>query len=284
MRIIRSINNMQRISMDLKREGKSIGFVPTMGALHAGHLGLIKRACKENDFTIVSLFLNPTQFGPKEDFRRYLRNLKADASLCKKEGVNIIFYPEVHQIYPKEYKTHVFIERLSDVLCGKFRPGHFKGVATIVTKLFNIVQPDIAYFGQKDAQQAIIIQRMTRDLNIPVKINVMPIIRESDGLALSSRNNYLTVKQREEAVVLSQALRKAKIMIKQGVIDSAKIILAMRKIIQKRKSAQIQYIQIVDLDELLPVKKIKHKVLVVLAVWIGRTRLIDNAIVKPQKY
>ena len=269
MRIIRSINNMQRVSMDLKQKGKSIGFVPTMGALHAGHLSLIKRACKENDFTIVSLFLNPTQFGPNEDFRRYPRNLNTDVSLCKKEGVDIIFYPEI------------FIERLSDVLCGKFRPGHFQGVATIVTKLFNIVQPDIAYFGQKDAQQAIIIQRMTRDLNIPVKINVMPIIRESHGLALSSRNNYLTVKQREEAVVLSQALRNAKTMIKQGVIDSAKIILVMRKIIQKRKSARIQYIQIVDLDELLPVKKVKHKVLVALAVWFGRTRLIDNIIVRP---
>ena len=281
MRIIRSINNMQRVSMDLKQKGKSIGFVPTMGALHAGHLSLIKRACKENDFTIVSLFLNPTQFGPNEDFRRYPRNLNTDVSLCKKEGVDIIFYPEMRQIYPRDYKTYVFIEKLSDVLCGKSRPGHFKGVATIVTKLFNIVQPDIAYFGQKDAQQAIIIQRMTRDLNIPVKINVMPIIRESHGLALSSRNNYLTVKQREEAVVLSQALRKAKTMIKQGVIDSAKIILVMRKIIQKRKSARIQYIQIVDLDELLPVKKVKHKVLVALAVWFGRTRLIDNIIVRP---
>ena len=283
MRVIRNIIDMQRMARNLKKSGKSVGFVPTMGALHAGHLSLISRARKENDIVITSIFVNPTQFGPNEDFKRYPRNLKADAFLCKKEGVDIIFYPPAEQIYPKGYRTYIHVEKLCDVLCGKFRPGHFQGVATIVTKLFNIVQPDIAYFGQKDAQQAIIIQQMTRDLNMPVRIRVMPIIRERDGLALSSRNNYLTAEQREDAVVLSEALRKAKTMIKPGVIDSAEIIRAMRKIIQNRETAQIQYIEIVDLDELKPVKKIQDTVLVALAVWFGKTRLIDNILAKAKK-
>jgi len=284
MRIIRDIKNMQRISRDLRQQDKSIGFVPTMGALHVGHLSLVRQARKENDSVIVSIFVNPTQFGPKEDFRRYPRNLKVDAYLCKKEGVDIIFYPDICQIYPQGYKTYVLVENLSDFMCGKTRPGHFKGVATIVTKLFNIIQPDIAYFGQKDAQQAIIIQRMVRDLNMPNKIRVMPIIRESDGLAMSSRNSYLNVRERGDATVLYEALEKAKIMIREGIINSAKIILAMRNIIKKRKTAQIQYIEVVDLKELRPVKKVQGKVLVALAVKIGKTRLVDNIIAKPQKY
>jgi pantoate--beta-alanine ligase len=271
---------MQRIARNLRQQGKSIGFVPTMGALHNGHLSLIKQARKENDIVIVSIFVNPTQFAPNDDFRRYPRNLKADVLSCKEEGVEFIFYPDAKQIYPKGYKTYVLVEKLSDVLCGKFRPGHFKGVATIVTKLFNIIQPDIAYFGQKDAQQAIIIQRMRKDLNIPVKIRVMPIIREQDDLALSSRNRYLTPKQREDAIVLWEALKKAKTMIKQGVIDSAGISHAMRRIIRRKKRARIQYIEIVDLDELNPVKRIQGRVLIALAVLIGKTRLIDNIIIR----
>ena len=273
---------MQRISQDLHRSRKSIGFVPTMGALHAGHLSLIKRARKENDFLIVSIFVNPTQFGVNEDFKQYPRNLRSDALLCKQEGVDIIFYPKASQIYPKGYKTYVLVEKLSDVLCGKFRPRLFKGVATVVTKLFNIIQPDIAYFGQKDAQQAIIIQQMSRDLNMPVKIRVMPIIKETNGLALSSRNRYLTAKQRRDSTVLSEALREAKTMLGQGIIDSTKIMGAMRKIIQKKKTAQIQYIEIVDLNELNPVKIIKDKALVALAVWMGKTRLIDNILLNPK--
>ena len=245
MKIIRSISGMQRIARNLRRQGKSIGFVPTMGALHTGHISLIKQARKENDFAAVSIFVNPTQFAPNDDFRRYPRNLKADILSCKKEGVEFIFHPDAKQIYPKGFKTYVLVEKLSDVLCGKFRPGHFKGVATIVTKLFNIVQPDIAYFGQKDAQQAIVIQQMAGDLNMPVKIRVMPIIREPDEVASSSRNRYLTAKQREDAAALSQALRKAKAMIEQGAIDSAGISRAMRRIIQRKKTARIEYIEIV---------------------------------------
>ncbi len=284
MKIIRNIKDMHRTVRDLRQQEKSIGFVPTMGALHAGHLSLIKQARKENDIVVVSIFVNPTQFGRNEDLKRYPRNLKADALLCKKEGVDIIFYPDASRIYPKGYKTYVLVRNLSDVLCGKFRPGHFKGVATIITKLFNIVQPDTAYFGQKDAQQAIIIQQMTRDLGMPVKTRVMPIIREPDGLAMSSRNRYLTAKQRKDAVVLSEAIRAAKTMVKQGMINPERIIRAMRKIIQKKESCRIQYIEIVDLNELKPVKKIQGKVLVALAAWIGKTRLIDNIILKSPKY
>jgi len=270
---------MQRIVQDLRRRKKTIGFVPTMGALHTGHLSLIKQACKENDIVIVSIFVNPAQFGSGEDFRRYPRNLKVDALLCRNEGVDFIFYPDAADVYPKGYKTYVIVEQLSDVLCGKFRPGHFKGVATIVTKLFNIVQPDIAYFGQKDAQQAVIIQQMVKDLNMSLKIKVLPIIREPDGLAMSSRNAYLSEQERKDAAVLHQALRKAQDLIKRGTTNPSKIILAMRRIIRRKESARIQYIEIVDPDELKPVKKIKDRVLIALAVYVGKTRLIDNLII-----
>ncbi|MGD9014637.1 MAG: pantoate--beta-alanine ligase [Candidatus Omnitrophota bacterium] len=283
MRIIRRIKDMHRLSSDLRKRRRTIGFVPTMGALHDGHLSLIRQARRENNFVIVSIFVNPTQFAPSEDFNKYPRKLKVDSRLCKNEGVDAIFYPDVQEMYPKEHKTYVLVEGLSDVLCGKYRPGHFRGVATVVTKLFNIIQPDIAYFGQKDAQQAIIIQQMIQDLNLPLRIRVSPIIREPDGLALSSRNAYLTARQRRAAVVLPEALRKARIMVKQRVTDSAKIIRLMHRIIKREKAARIQYIEIVDLNELKPVRLIKDKVLVALAVWIGRTRLIDNIIVKPPK-
>jgi pantoate--beta-alanine ligase len=284
LRIIRNIKDMYRVTRDLRQQAKSIGFVPTMGALHAGHLSLIKQARKENDIVVVSIFVNPTQFGRNEDLKQYPRNLKADTLLCKKEGVDIIFYPDASQIYPNGYKTYVLVQNLSDVLCGKFRPGHFKGVATIVTKLFNIIQPDVAYFGQKDAQQAIIVQQMIRDLNIPLKLRVMPIIREPDGLAMSSRNRYLTAKQRRDATVLSEAISAAKTMVKQGMINSERITRAMRRIIQRKESCRIQYIEIVDLNELKPVKKIQGKALVALAAWIGKTRLIDNIILKSPKH
>jgi pantoate--beta-alanine ligase len=284
VKIIRSIERMQRTAEELKRKGKSIGFVPTMGALHTGHLSLIKQARKENDIVVTSIFVNPAQFGPGEDYLRYPRDLKTDAALCKKEGVDIIFYPGVGQMYPEGYKTYVVVEKLSNVLCGRFRPGHFRGVATIVTKLFNIVQPDVAYFGQKDAQQAVIMQRMARDLDMPVKIKVMPIIRDTDGLALSSRNTYLNIQERKDAIVLYEALKKAEAMIIQGVTDSSKIKLAMRRIIRRKKSARIQYIEIVDPDELNSVKKIKDKVLIALAVYIGKTRLIDNIIISKGRF
>jgi pantoate--beta-alanine ligase len=239
----------------------------------------MRKARKENDVVLVSIFVNPIQFGPKEDYRRYPRNLRQDARLCSKEGADIIFYPQAKDIYPQGYKTYVDVEDLSKVLCGKFRPGHFKGVTTVVTKLFNIVNPDIAYFGQKDAQQAIIIQRMAKDLNMPIKIKVMPTVREKDGLALSSRNIYLSETERKDATVLYQALNLARDLIKQGNRDPFNIIRKMKQLVNKKKSAKIQYISIVDLKDLKTLVRIKGKVLVVLAVWLGKTRLIDNLIV-----
>lgn len=269
---------MHQIAREFRCRGYSVGFIPTMGALHRGHLSLIHRARQENNRVIVSIFVNPIQFGPHEDFKKYPRGLKKDALLCRRERVDIMFYPDAKEMYPDNYKTYVTVEDLSCVLCGKFRPVHFRGVTTIVTKLFNIVQPDIAYFGQKDAQQAIIIKRMVEDLNIPLKIKIMPTVREKDGLAMSSRNVYLNKQEREDAVVLSQSLNMAKHLIKRKILDSRKIIKKMAGLIKTKKTAKIDYIAIVDSENLNPIKKIKDNYLIALAVWIGKTRLIDNLI------
>lgn len=258
---------------------KTIGFVPTMGALHDGHLCLIKQAKKDNQVVIVSIFVNPAQFGPREDFKKYPRNLAKDALLCKKEGVNAIFYPLAVKMYPENYKTFVTVQGLSDILCGKSRPGHFKGVATVVLKLFNIVQPDYAYFGQKDAQQVAVIKTLVRDLNIPVKIKVIPTVRANDAVALSSRNQYLNAQERIKAQIIPGTLNIARALIQNSQRDPKKVISAMRKIILKTEGAKIDYISIVDNQNFTPVKKISSGCLVVLAVWIGKTRLIDNMIV-----
>ncbi len=210
MKIIRSIKEMAGFSQKLHIKGKAIGFVPTMGALHEGHFSLIRQAHKENDIVVVSVFVNPIQFGPKEDYRCYPRNLKSDTRLCEKAGADVIFCPDVQDMYPDNYKTYIEVYDLSNILCGKFRPGHFKGVATVVAKLFNIVNPTVSYFGQKDAQQAIIIKKMAEDLHIPIKIKVMPIVREKDGLAMSSHNIYLNKDERQDAIVLYQTLIQAK--------------------------------------------------------------------------
>lgn len=279
MRIIHNIKNMFAYSKNVHREGKAIGFVPTMGALHEGHLSLIRQAHKENDIVVVSIFVNPIQFGPKEDLKKYPKDIERDARLCKSEGIDIIFCPDAKDIYPVNFRTYVTVEDLSDALCGGFRPGHFKGVTTVVTKLFNILNPDIAYFGQKDAQQAIIIKRMAGDLNMPLQIKVMPTVREQDGLAMSSRNAYLNKKERLDAAVLYQALTLAKNLIRLGNTGPKSIVRQMRGLINKKKSAKIQYISIVDSNNLKPVNKIKNKVLIALSVRIGRTRLIDNIIV-----
>jgi pantoate--beta-alanine ligase len=250
-----------------------------MGALHPGHLSLIRASRKENDLVVVSIFVNPVQFGPREDFKKYPRTLIKDAQLCRKEKVDVIFYPSVKQMYPPGFKTYIEVKGLSQLLCGKSRPGHFKGVATVVAKLFNIVVPDVAYFGQKDAQQSVIIKRVAGDLNLPVRIEVMPIIREKDGLALSSRNVYLDAKERESATVLYKALKEAKELVKKGVLNPRCIITRMKGIIKKEKYAKIDYICMVDTLDLKPVKKIKDKILIALAVWVGRTRLIDNIVI-----
>lgn len=280
MRIIRTIKQMSEAAKKARARGKSIGLVPTMGALHEGHLSLMRRARKENDLVAVSIFVNPTQFGPREDFKKYPRRLKYDAALCKRTGVDIIFNPDAKEIYPDNYRTYVSVEGLSDLLCGKSRPGHFKGVTTIVTKLFNIIMPDVAYFGQKDAQQAVIIKRLARDLNMPVRIKVLPIIREKDGLAMSSRNAYLSRQQRQDAVILSKSLKHARDLIKGGVTNSGRIINEIRRLINAKNKAKLDYISVVDPESLQPVGKIKDDCLIALAAWFGSTRLIDNIILK----
>ncbi len=281
MRIIRKISTMQRVADKLREEGKSIGFVPTMGALHEGHLSLMQRAKRENDVLVISIFVNPSQFGPEEDYRRYPRPFEKDRSLAQKEGVDIIFCPSVSEMYERGYSTYVEVEGLSNRLCGLFRPGHFKGVASVVCKLFNIVKPRVAYFGQKDYQQLKIIRRMVEDLNMGVEIRECPIVREPDGLAMSSRNYYLSSQERKEALSLNKALKCARSMVKAGS-SIPDVISQLQRIIRGESHAKVDYIKIVDPENLEDVEKVKPggKVLVALAVWIGKARLIDNMLVK----
>jgi len=276
MQTFRNIKKLQKFIIGLKKIGKTIGFIPTMGYLHEGHLSLMRQSKKENNISVISIFVNPIQFGPKEDFKKYPRDFKRDEKLAKSAGVDIIFYPSIEQMYPAGYLSYVEVEKLSNLLCGASRPGHFRGVTTVVAKLFNIVQPDIAYFGQKDAQQARIIQKMTQDLNMPIKVKVMPIIRESDGLAMSSRNMYLSSQERKDALILNRALKEARRLIKTGVRDSRTIISTINYLISAKHTAKIDYVKIVDPQTLTEVKKIEKSVLIILAVWIGKTRLIDN--------
>jgi pantoate--beta-alanine ligase len=279
MRLVTKIAKMKMLSQNLRSAGKTIGFVPTMGYLHEGHLSLIRKARKDTDTVIVSIYVNPTQFAPKEDFKRYPRDLDRDRKLAENAGADILFVPSDSEMYPEPYNTYVTVKGLSDVMCGAFRTGHFRGVATIVAKLFNIIKPDVAYFGQKDAQQVAIIKKMVKDLNVDVDVRGMPIVRESDGLAMSSRNVYLNPQERREATVLSQSLQKAHDMIKSGIIKSSTVRAHIRRIISGAKSARIDYIATVDPETLAEMKTIKGKCLVAVAAWIGKTRLIDNIIV-----
>lgn len=259
-----------------RREGRRIGFVPTMGALHAGHASLIRRAAAEGNYVVVSIFVNPTQFGPKEDFSRYPRTFDADIALCNRENADLVFAPAAEEIYPPGPPTFVEVAGLQDVLCGKSRPGHFRGVATVVLKLFNIVQPDFAYFGQKDAQQAVLIQRMASDLHLPISIRVCPIVREPDGLALSSRNRYLTPTERSQATVLFRALELGRGLAASGERRTEPIRAAMVRLIESAPAARIDYVEIVDPRALAPVAVIEDAALAAMAVHIGDTRLIDN--------
>jgi len=256
-----------------------------MGYLHKGHLSLIKKARRECDFVIISIYVNPIQFGPKEDYKRYPRDLKRDKRLAREEKVDVVFIPKDKDIYPDGYQTYVDNEgSLSEGLCGATRPGHFKGVCTIVCKLFNIIKPDRAYFGQKDYQQAQIVKQMVRDLNMDVKIRVLPTVRDEDGLAISSRNEYLSLSERRRALILYRSLQQAKRMIKEGIKDVSYIRNNIKDKIKGIKPTKIDYIEIVDSNTLKRVNKIDREVLIALAVWIGRTRLIDNMIIshKPQ--
>jgi len=279
MKTITKIGEMRSAVKALKSQGKTIGFVPTMGYLHEGHLSLVRESIKEADSTVVSVFINPAQFGPTEDFEDYPRDMKRDSEILEKEGVDYLFVPEVKEMYPEGYKTYVEVCGFQDRLCGRSRPGHFRGVSTVVLKLFNIVNPDFSFFGQKDAQQAIILEKMVQDLDLEVKIEILPIIREEDGLALSSRNTYLNTEERRAALVLSKSLGEAQKMIEKGERDVESIIRRMKEIIKGEPLAKIDYIEIVDIDNLNPLTSIGKKVLVALAVFIGKVRLIDNVIV-----
>jgi pantoate--beta-alanine ligase len=256
--------------------GQTIGLVPTMGALHEGHASLIRVAKHRCPFVVVSIFVNPAQFGPQEDLSRYPRTLSEDLALCEREGATLIFAPEPSEIYPEGFRTYVEVHELQDVLEGASRPGHFRGVATVVLKLFNILQPDRAYFGQKDAQQARIIRQMVRDLDVPVRVIVAPTVREPDGLALSSRNRYLEPVQRQEAVALSQALAAVQRRVAAGERDAV----ALRRVLADRIAAApgavLDYAEIVDADNLRPIERLERPALAVLAVRFGATRLIDN--------
>jgi len=276
MRLIKSPSLINKELKKRRIKGQGIGFVPTMGALHEGHLSLIRQARRDNDIVVVSIFVNPKQFGPKEDLKKYPRPLSKDLKLCRKEGVDFVFFTKNEDIYPGGFSTYVNVEGLDKFLCAKSRPGHFRGVTTIVAKLLNIIAPDVLYLGQKDIQQAVILQRMVKDLNIPVKVKVMPIVRSKDGLALSSRNAYLNHKERRDALVLSQALKLAVFFINNGASDAKRIILRMRQLIEKRQSVRIDYVEIVDPVTLKPLKKVAGSFLIALAVWVGKTRLIDN--------
>lgn len=276
MKVIKKIDELKDVLKDFKKEGKSIGLVPTMGFLHKGHASLIKKAVEENDIVVISDFVNPIQFGPNEDLEAYPRDINADSKLCEDLGADFIFNPEPSEMY-HDKKAFVDIEGLSDNLCGARRAGHFRGVCTVCTKLFNIVGPNRAYFGQKDAQQLAIIKKLVFDLNIPVEIVACPIVREDDGLAMSSRNTYLSADERKAALCLSKAIFEGEKMAKEGA--SVKEVLGkMEEIISSEKLAKIDYIQAVDLETIKDVDNFNKDTLVAIAVYIGKTRLIDNFI------
>jgi pantoate--beta-alanine ligase len=282
MKLVKTIEEMRAFRKAIRAGGKRLGLVPTMGALHEGHLSLVRAALDKSDVVAVSIFVNPTQFGPQEDFAKYPRNLDRDSTLLEREHVDVIFAPSVEDMYPRGAVTWVAVEGMSDRLCGRSRPGHFRGVTTVVSKLFHIIEPDAAFFGQKDAAQVAIIRRMVRDLNMPVSIEVCPIIRESDGLALSSRNTYLNPEQRKSALVLYRSLRRAKELFDRGEHQSAKLIAAGKQEFAKEAAARLDYFDVVDPDTLESTPVISKHVLIAVAAFVGNTRLIDNIVVDPK--
>lgn len=277
MEVVKTISEVRAQVNQWRTEGLTVGFVPTMGYLHQGHGSLIKRAAEENDKVVVSIFVNPIQFGPKEDLATYPRDLERDSKVSKDAGASLIFHPEVDEMYEKDLSTYVNVDgSITESLCGEKRPGHFRGVATVVTKLFNIVKPDRAYFGEKDAQQLAVIKRMVRDLSIDVEVIGCPIIREEDGLAMSSRNKYLSEKERNAALVLSKGLRKCEEALKNGERNVAVLKEIIINEINTTELSKIDYIEIVDSEALTKVEEVSKSVLIALAVFIGKTRLIDN--------
>ncbi len=286
MELIRRIHLMREIAREARGRGKKIGLVPTMGALHDGHLYLVRRARELCDLVVVSVFVNPTQFGANEDFDRYPSDLTRDADLCVQEGVDYLFSPSAEEMYPPGFRTYVEVEGLSQVFEGASRPGHFRGVATVVLKLFNIVRPHFSFFGQKDGQQVIVVRRMIRDLNLEVELVVCPTQRDADGLALSSRNAYLSPEERAAATCLYRALERARELVEEqgdGPCDARKIEAAMREVIESEPLARLDYLAITDAETLERLDVVDRQALVALAVWIGETRLIDNVILSPKK-
>lgn len=280
MLIFNKIEEVRQQVLDWKRAGFTIGFVPTMGYLHEGHKSLIDAAEKENDRVVVSIFVNPMQFGPNEDLESYPRDLEKDAKLCEEAGVDLIFHPQPEEMYEPGFCSYVDMNGLTSQLCGKSRPVHFRGVQTVVLKLLHIVTPDRAYFGQKDAQQLAVIRRMVRDLNVGTEIVGCPIVREADGLAKSSRNTYLNTQERRAALVLSRSLEAGEALIGAGETNAQVLRQAITQEIEKEPMAKIDYVDVVDFETITPIEKIEGPVLVAIAVWIGKTRLIDNFIVE----
>ena len=276
MVLVKTIKEVKELVNKWKSEGQSIGLVPTMGYLHEGHKSLIERSVKENDRTIVSVFVNPIQFGPNEDLATYPRDIESDKKLCESVGADLIFNPEPDEMYGDRFCTHVDMSILTEDLCGASRPGHFRGVQTVVLKLFNIAMPNKAYFGEKDAQQLAVIKRMVEDLNVNVEIVGCPIVREADGLAKSSRNTYLSKEEREAATIINKALTIGKELIKNGERDTKTVADKITDVINSEPMANIEYIKIVDLLTIKPVEKIEGSVLCAAAVRFGTTRLIDN--------
>ena len=280
MKTIASVEEMKKWSRRVRCERKVIGFVPTMGCLHEGHLSLVKASIAECDYTVVSIFINPTQFGPNEDLGSYPRSIESDKEILQNAGIDVLFYPDHKDLYPKSFQTFVEVEDKTKYLCGKSRAGFFRGVTTIVLKLFNILNPHMAFFGEKDRQQLEVIRTMVRDLNLDITIAGKPIVRESDGLAMSSRNRYLSVEDRTSALSLSQALESAQIIITQGERSAEVIRAEIRQIIEKKNKTKIDYISVCDPESFTEQKEISSRTLIALAVQIGKARLIDNRIIE----
>jgi len=283
MRISKTIAETRAAVRELRAAGRTVGLVPTMGALHAGHVSLVRAARKQCDAVVVSLFVNPTQFGPNEDFAKYPRTWDSDCALLEREGVDLIFAPGAEEMYPVGASTFVEVECVSDRLDGASRPGHFRGVATVVAKLFHIVAPDKAFFGQKDAAQVAVLRRMVRDLNFDLELVSCPTVREADGLALSSRNRYLSAEERGQALVLSRALRRVEERIAQGVLESAALIREAQEMLAAEAGVRVDYLRIVDPSSLEDVADVCGGALVAVAAVVGTTRLIDNVVIEPRK-
>ncbi|MBC8481784.1 MAG: pantoate--beta-alanine ligase [Planctomycetes bacterium] len=279
MDVIQTINEVKSLVKKARSDGKTIGFVPTMGALHEGHLSLIRAANEKCDFVVVSIFVNPTQFGPSEDLDKYPRPIEKDIELCEKNNVDLVFNPTVEQMYKQQNLTWVNVEKITECLCGSSRPNHFRGVTTVCAKLFNIVKPDFAFFGQKDAQQAVVIKRMVCDLNMDLEIVVCPIVRAADGIALSSRNAYLTPEQRKDAALLYKSLQNCRQLIEKGEKNSQTITDQIRTTLSESPLIKVEYISIVDFHSLEDIGRVSAGTLIAVAIRIANTRLIDNILV-----